>query len=307
MHTVSRVFTRLSFAALCALIVTLALAATASAVTVNLRVEGPSETLFNGPVTTGPRAVAAEDLPGANVNFCDADGAGDQSAANATGNTAIADSGLSYGTSGTRYGFGTAMCRIGAVGTTASDSWTVKINNKTGGFANSGDTPLADGDTVLWYFGPWTIADSLDLVLPATVGVGQTLTGRVDSWDNATDVQSPAAGAIVSGGGASATSGADGTFSLSFATAGSYLVTAVKGASVRGSARVTVTDQPAELPQIAPLKPVNRFARCGKLYGKDSPKHRRCIKVARAKQRAECRKRSARSSSVCRTLAKRER
>lgn len=304
MHTVNRVSTRLlllALTAMAALAVSVLAADVARATTVHLRVETPTETLFNGSVNTGPRTVAAEDVPGSNANFCDSDGAADANATSPSPNTAVADSGLSYGTSGLRYSFGTAMCRIGAYGTTATESWTVKINNKMDGYSVSGDTTVVDGDKVLWYFGPWSISSSLDLVLPAKVGVGQQVTGRVDAYDNGTDLQSPAAGAQVTGGGASATAGADGLFSISFATPGRYLVSATKADAVRASAWVEVEPAAVELPPIGaqPGVSANRFRACAARYGKDSPLHRRCVRIVRAKQLRECRKQAAPKSKLC--------
>src|SRR5665647_3202296 len=88
MHTVSRVFIRSITAALCALALTLALAAAAPAATnatVQLRIEAPGETVFNGAVATGAR-----NLPNTADSACTPDGGG-ATAASATPTTTAAD------------------------------------------------------------------------------------------------------------------------------------------------------------------------------------------------------------------------
>ncbi|MBK5230866.1 MAG: hypothetical protein JJE27_06820, partial [Thermoleophilia bacterium] len=127
---------------------------------------------------------------------------------------------------------------------------------------------------------------------------GQAITGRVDQFDSGDDTQTPGGGAAVGGGGATATSGADGLFTISFATPGHYLISATKSGVVRGSAWIDVSAAPAALPAIAPVR-VNRFAKCAARYGKGSPKHRRCIRIVRGKQRAECRGADARVTAHC--------
>lgn len=308
MYTVTRVFTRFTLAALCALAFALAAAASASAISVDLRIEAPGLTIFNGPVETGPR-----DVPTLGGN-CDG-AASTVSIDKPTAATAVADAmsssgGLGLAAYATGYA-GTYVCRIGDLAEAyPNGSWLLKINNldspPPNGYVTAGDE-VHQGDKLLVYYSAGNPTASLDLRLPATAKPGEPVNGVVDSWTNFSgDVVSPAAGANVAvlGGDVSATTAADGSFSLTFAQSGRQLVVATKDGAVRGSAWITVDPTAAPAPAIVPVK-VNRFARCGKLYGKGSPKHRRCIKVARAKQRAECRKRANRGKSHCRKLARR--
>lgn len=306
MHTVSRVFTRLLFAVLCASAATLAIAAPALAVNVDLRIEGATETLHSGSFQTGPRSLATADAG------CVSD-SGSATATTATTLTAAADWSDAAG-SPALFNFGGAfLCRLGGeTGDGVGGYWLMKINNRTQsspGVYLDGSTPLADGDKVLWYRdAAWPPTPTLDLVVPAKVGVGQALTGRVDQYDSGDDSLTTAAGAQVNGDGASAAAGADGIFTVAFTSTGRRLLTASKPGAIRSSVWVDVVAEPVSpAVPIVPLRPVNRFVRCGSLYGKGSPKHRRCIKVARAKQRAGCRKKAARTTSVCRKLAKRDR
>ena len=306
MHTVSRVFTRLILASLCAIAAVLAIAAPALAVTVDLRIEGATTTLHSGSITTGPRSLATADAG------CSSD-SGSVAASAATTLTAAADWSDSAGSTAL-FNFGGAfLCRLGGeTGDGTGGYWMMKINNRvqsSPGVYLDGSTPLAEGDEVLWYRdAAWPPTPTLDLVVPAKVGVGQALTGRVDRYDSENDALSAAAGAGLNADGASAAAGADGIFAVTFATPGRRLLTATKAGAVRAAEWVDVVAEPvAPAAPIVPLKPVNRFVRCGSLYGKGSPKHRRCIAVTRAKQRAECRRKSARTTTVCRKLAKRGR
>lgn len=309
MHTVTRVFSRLTLASLCALSLTLAAAGTAAAVNVDLRIEGATATLANTALDTGPRSVSRAD------SSCVADG-GFVPSASATPSTAAADWAQSAGSTALVQdaGWGVFLCGLGGeTGDATGGWWLVKINNKTQdppGTYLTGSTTLNEGDKVLWYRdAAWPPAPTLDLVLPPKVGVGQSVTGRVDSYNSETDAASAGAGASIGGGGATATAGADGGFSVTFPTAGKHLVTAALAGSIRGSAVVevvseAVTPAPIDPPQRASA---NRFKRCNAKYGKGSPTHRRCIKIVRAKQQKECRKAAARNNAVCRKLARRSR
>lgn len=307
MHTATRVSVRLVLASLCALAFILAVAGSAAAVKVDLRIEGAATTLANTTLETGPRSLARAD------SNCTADG-GSVSSAAATPSTAAADWAQFAGSTALVQdaGWGVFLCGLGGeTGDATGGWWLVKINNKTQdppGTYLTGSTTLNEGDDVLWYRdAAWPPAPTLDVVLPAKAGVGQAVTGRVDSFNSETDAYSPGAGAAISGGDASATTAADGGFSVSFSTVGKHLVTASKSGAIRGSAVVEVTADPVSPAPIQPPQKVtrNRFVRCNERYGKGSPTHRRCIRIARAKQRSECRKTSMRNSALCRKIARR--
>ncbi|HEV7867959.1 MAG TPA: hypothetical protein VGO90_09775 [Chthoniobacteraceae bacterium] len=211
---------------------------------------------------------------------------------NPSGNSAVADvfNPTDYGTSGDRYGFGISICRVGAFTTTATDGWFWKINNRNStlpqGYA-SGDSELVNGDEAVLYFD--VAADNntatLDLKLPASSQPNVPVHGVVDRWANSDDAKSDASGVVVSGGGATATSDANGQVTLSFPQAGRFLLSATKAGSVRGSEWITIDEAAAVAP--SPIVRINRFVKCNGKYRKGTRKHRRCIRIVRAKQAAE--------------------
>ncbi|MBI4897923.1 MAG: hypothetical protein HY827_06110 [Actinobacteria bacterium] len=294
MHTVTRVFTRSTMLALalCAVIT-----ASAGAAQVNIRVEGATATRANAAINTGPRSVSTAN------SSCVADGGG-AAATNPTAITAAADWADSAGAAAL-FGFGGSyLCGLAGEIGGASSYWLMKINNKTQnppGTYLDGSTKLTDGDTVLWYFTDDYAKPTLDVVAAQTVGVGQTLSGRVDSWDGATDSVSAAAGVSVTGGGASATTGADGLFSVSFTAPGKFMLSATKTGAIRGSLPVTVTAAPQPVVPVPPVR-TNRFAACAGKHRKGSAGFRRCVRAVRAKQSRECRSATARESDLCKKV-----
>ncbi|MFY9488174.1 MAG: hypothetical protein WAP35_05705 [Solirubrobacterales bacterium] len=275
---------------LCAVVLTLVFAVGASAAvnaTVNLRIEAPDKTLFNGPVSAGPGTVAGGvDTPECRAN---AQGVNYSKATVLTAiQTALGAGG--YRTSGTHYSFGTLICSLGGHAVTPVDYWFVKNNNsghpQPAGYV-SGDTELENGDDVLVYFqiAAANITKTLDIKLPANAQPGQTVTGSVAAYDNDTDAKSPAAGATVAADGAVATTDAQGEFKIALPKPGKQLVTAEAAHAIRASTNITI--DPATP---APIVKINRFVRCARTYKKSSRKHRRCVRIVRAKQRAEKRR-----------------
>lgn len=258
--------------------------ASASAINVNLRVEGATTTHFNGTVNTSARSV-----PGGtdDVNCRANSTAADFTEPN--GLTAIADAlGAAVTTSGTHYGWGVLLCSVnGEAPATLDEGWLIRINNKNatapGGYVTA-TTPISEGDSVLFYMSPefTTFSSSLDLKLPATASPGQPVTAIVDAVSHSDDSRSAADGVTLSGGGASATTGAAGSASLTFPSSGKFLVTATKSGAVRGSAWITI--DPAT--PATPIVRVNRFVKCNRVYRKRTKKHKRCVRIVRAKQRA---------------------
>lgn len=296
---------RAAHLALVAALIFTALGATdASAISVKLRVEGATTTQFNGTVTTGPRSVpgGVDDPTGCRANGTAANFA----AANSL--TAIADAlGTdNIATSGTYFGWGTLACKInGEIPTTPGGGWLVRINQidatAPNGFVTATD-PLTDGDRVVIYLSPayGYFTNSLELRLPDSAKPGASVTGYVDSYSTADDSKAPGTGVTVSGGGASAASGVDGSIALTFPTAGKFLVTATKNGAIRGSQWVTVAADAVATPvkpskksskkqKIRHGRKINRFVLCRATYKKYSKPYWRCIHIVRAKQRAEAR------------------
>lgn len=281
---------RVVLAAVAATMMLAIAAQTAGAVNVHLRVEGATTTHFSGDINTAARSVPS----GIDQPNCRADG---NPSAFATANTvtAVADAvgDANVGTSGTFYGWGTLLCSVnGEAPTDKSGGWLVRINQQDStspnGYVLSTD-PLSDNDSVVLFFSPayGHYTSSLELRLPAQAKPGQSVTGYVDAFDTSTDAKSLGTDVAVSGGGASATSGADGSFQITFPTAGKYLVTANKSGAIRGSQWVTVTED-AVAPPVKPItqKEINKQrriaarAKCRANNKKDSDELTSCLRVA---------------------------
>lgn len=266
-------------------------ATSASAVNVHLRIEGQTTTHFSGDVTTAARSVpgnpnnpncAADEIPAvfATPNAITA-------AADALGDSAI-------GTTGTFYGWGTMLCRVNSEAPAdKSGGWLVRINQQDStapnGYVTATD-PLSNNDSVVLFFSPsyGFYTSSLELRLPASAKPGQPVTGYVDSYDTSTDAKSAGSGVAVTGGGASASSGTDGSFQLTFPAEGKYLIAANKSGAIRGSQWVTVAAE-AAAPPVKPVtqKEVNKQRRIAarakcRASNKDrtSDDYKRCIRVA---------------------------
>lgn len=256
---------RVALVAFAAITVLAIAASTATAASVHLRVEGATKTYFSGDVTTNARSVPS----GVDQPFCRADG-NPSSFATANTITALADAigDAKVGTSGTFYGWGTLLCSVdGEAPADKNGGWLVRINQQDStspnGYVTATD-PLSDNDSVVLFFSPeyGHYSSSLELRVPAQARPGQAVTGYVDSFDASTDVKSIGVGAAISGGGANATSGADGSFQITFPTEGKFLVTASKSGAIRGSQWVTVAAD-AVPPTVRPIsqKEINKQRR----------------------------------------------
>lgn len=312
MNTVFSNLSVRSLTALVALATALSLlgvaASSALAVDVNVRIETPDETLYNGPISTGARNLISEDLSPGTVNYCDSDepiGPPDWApvtipSGGATANSAVHDVaeniGISYGTSGGRYGFGIAMCRIGSYGSIDNvQTWSVKINNKSqvGGSYVNGDTPLSAGDDVLWYLGGPNVTRTTSLKLPGSAPAQGLVNGQLTIFKNGSDTAvGTVIGAKVAGGGATANVRTDGTFSIEFPEPGTYLVSATAPNAARSSALINVTAALTPAQKASLVK--RRLARCRAKYrskrgasrvAKKSNlrKYRRCARVVKSK------------------------
>lgn len=263
-------------------------ASSASAINVKLRIEGATSTQFNGVVNTGARSVQG----GIDSPSCRSNGT-PNAFSEPNGLTAAADAlGAAITTSGTHYDWGTLLCSVnGEAVPTQLAGWLIRINNKNntapGGFVTA-TTPLAEGDSVLFYMSPefTTFGASLDLKVPANASPGQPITVLVDEYEHSGDTKSAASGVSIQSNGVSATTAADGSASVAFPSSGTFLVTATKSGAVRGSAWITI--DPAT-PATSIVR-VNRFVKCNRVYRKKTKKHKRCIRIVRAKQRAEKRR-----------------
>ncbi len=285
----------------CALIAPMAVGAQAASgpVPVQLRVETPSETLFNGAQSTsartGARGVNLTPSP-PDPNSCthaydpNTWGYVKQDIPNATALTAAADfadaEGLDHIVKD--FGWGHLLCGIGALLGDDDDFWLVKINNKTqtssGGFITA-DTEVQPGDEVLWYFTNPSVTHTLDLKLPSQVFVGEYTSGSVTKYSNNTDAATPARGASVAGGGASGVTDVNGKVRLKFGEPGSYLVSAAVNGATRGSDVIEVLEPPTPDAQRTAKSKARRvcakYRRGWRKYNKRYKRvYRRCMRSA---------------------------
>jgi hypothetical protein len=220
-----------------AVLATAAPAAGADPVSVNLRIEGPSGTVFEGPVTTDAHLVSTPS-DGNQPRVCDGTGAGNPPGPTAT--TALDDASrlANFGWDGTwdptlndYYYDQMGPDRIDR----ATQFWSLWMN---WGFASSGGCgqPVRQGDEVLWALDDFNQSPLLRLSAPSSARTGEGFQVRVvDGFDD-----SPEAGVTVGG----ATTGADGTATLTFADAGVYRLKAEQPDAIRSNARIVCVDPP---------------------------------------------------------------
>jgi hypothetical protein len=240
-----------STAGLAGLVLATALAAPAAAapVTVDLRIEGPTRTLFEGPVTTDVRPFQFTGDPVSHQ--CDGTPGAPQAAP--TRGAALMATGLTL--EGTWYaGLGPSFSRIdGESVAFAGSSWLIEYKNNAASLLGSCADSIQNGDQVLYAYGPEN-GPRLALSGPGRARPGEAMTVRVtDQHGNGYG------GADVLG----ATTQSDGIATLSFTTRGVHdLKARHEGSAVRSNRlRVCVTDgadgacgtvQPAEPDTTAP-------------------------------------------------------
>jgi len=224
---------------------TLLMSASAGAepVTVQLRIEGASQTLFEGPVTTDVRTFRFTD--DATEHRCD--GTADENSGTSpvpvpTRGAAIAAASLGtpFGTSGDWFSsLGSPSFSVIAGESVAYDPGTNRFlgEYKNAQFASVGSCadPVASGDDVLFAYGDGS-EQLLKLTGPATAKPGETATVKVADASSGAAV----AGAAVGGG----VTGADGTSALGpLSQRGNQDFKAAKSGAIRSNRlRVCVSD-----------------------------------------------------------------
>jgi hypothetical protein len=220
------------------ILVSLAAPATAAAVpvTVNVRVEGPTRTVFDGPVTTDAHDVTTAR---AGTHKCDGTNGGAEPSPGPTATGALDDAARLAGfTIDGPYGnFGIDDYFIERVADQQIDPmtafWSLWINHA---FSDKGGCQkrVLAGQDVLWAGIPFSVSVPLKLEGPATGVVGQPLSVRV--IDGQTGAPQP--GATVGG----ATTGADGRATVNFAEKGIYRLKAEKPDTIRSNTIVLCVD-----------------------------------------------------------------
>ncbi|HET9950070.1 MAG TPA: carboxypeptidase-like regulatory domain-containing protein [Longimicrobiales bacterium] len=209
--------------------------AVAAPATVNLRIEGATQTLFEGPVTTDGKTLT-KDASGPHA--CDGTNGGANPTPGPTMTSALDDGAIGNGFTwdGTWFSFGDfGIDRIGPDAATSSQFWGYALNFaqvQVGGCQQQ----VKNGDQVLFAYDFFSKTHLLRLSGPAKAAVGEPLTVHVvDGQDG-----SPVPGAQV--GGAATNSAGDAT--LSFPSPGTQTLKAEAPSSVRSNALAVCVYQP---------------------------------------------------------------
>ena len=221
--------------------------AIAAPVTVYLRVEGASQTLFEGPVTTYGRQITS---PSGGTHLCDGTNNGANPAPGGTPTTALVDALYTVGTSWD----GTfdpefddySITSIGPDAETATEFWGVLDNWQFTPLPGCEVEPSAN-DEILWAFNAFNATHFLRLTAPATtVARGQAITVRVTDGGTGADIS----GAVVApvstdpvndyetvetSDPSAVTTDASGDAALSWSTPGWKRVKAVRSDSIRSN------------------------------------------------------------------------
>lgn len=223
----------LSLAGAIALALVLPAAVSAAPTAVDVRIEGKSSTIFFGPVTTDGRTVTTA---AGGTHPCDGSTASPPVGPGPTPNSALDDAAAKGGFSWDGPWFGTDFfaSRIAGESESPADGqfWGVYVN---GAMLDVGGCQhiLEAGDEVLWAYDAFSKTGALRLSAPSATQVDTPFTVSATTVANGT----PVAGASVG----SATTGADGTATLSFSQPGVYALKADKPDLVRSrEARVCV-------------------------------------------------------------------
>jgi hypothetical protein len=212
-------------------------AATAAPVSVNLRVEGATQTIFDGPVTTDGHAITTPSSGGPHP--CDGTNGGASTTPGPVATAALDDgariNGFGWDATWSASFSDFLVTQVGGESQTATQFWGYLVNF---GFPTVGgcQRKVNQGDEVLWVFDAFNKTRALKLSGPPSAATGSPVTVRVvDGADG-----SPQAGATVNG----SPTGADGRATLSFATPGIYRLTAERADAVRSNRVILCVDPP---------------------------------------------------------------
>jgi hypothetical protein len=232
-----------------ALLVALVLAALAAApaahavpVTVNLRVEGPNKTVFDGPVTTDGHDVTTQT---AGTHKCDGTNGAAEPEPGPTATAALDDAAKLAGfTIDGPYGnFGIDDYFLERVADQQvdpnSEYWSLWINHQ---FSDKGGCQkrVFAGQDVLWAGIPFSVSIPLKLTGPDSAVTGHPVQVEVTDGSNGAAQD----GATVHG----ATTGPDGRATLTFADEGIYRLKAEKPDTIRSNTVVLCVDPPGAAP-----------------------------------------------------------
>jgi hypothetical protein len=219
------------------LALTLPAAVSAAPTAVDVRIEGRSSTIFDGPVTTDAKVVNPTT---GGAHLCDGTNFGANLTAGPTPTTALDDAAIKGGFTWGAEWFGPgfpdyAIGRVASEAATETEFWGVFVNGVDPGVGGC-QKLLTDGNEVLWAFDAFSKTGALRLAAP-----GATLPG-VPIVATATNLATgaPVSGATVG----SATTDADGNASVAFADPGIYTLKADRPDLVRSRGVRVCVDPP---------------------------------------------------------------
>src|SRR5215208_273104 len=238
---------RLRRTALPVALVVLSLAAAPAAmavpVTVNLRVEGVSDTIFDGQVVTDAHRTTT---PSDGIaRPCDGTNSGGASTPTAIG--ALDDGSKAAGfvwDANWDSGFGDyyPFLQIGSETIDSSSHYLAFYLNWVYADLGGCSQPVTQDDEVLFAHSNFSQSKVLRLSGPTTATTGESVTVHVEEFDGFNGT--PATGASVRG----ATTGADGSATLSFSQKGIYRLKAERSDAVRSNSVVLCVDPPGAAP-----------------------------------------------------------
>jgi len=249
--------------------------AAAAPVTVNLRIEGPTSTVFEGPVTTDVRPFQFTTGADTRSHECDA------TAANGgTSKTPVPTRGAALAAASAAAPFSTAgtffappigspsFAEVGGQTTTfdaTTNAFLVEYENGIEASVGSCGDPISNGDDVLFAYGPENVP-LLQLTGPAAATNGTPFTVHVVDERNG----SPVAGASI--GGATTDSGGNATVTPS--QAGVQRLKATMSGAIRSNALVvSVAPQNQPAAPVAPAVPAQQGV-AGAVVDRTAPRTR---------------------------------
>ena len=200
--------------------------ALATPVTVNLRIEGKTSTIFEGPVTTDAKTLT-KDASGPHA--CDGTNAGANPTPGPTMTTALDDGAIAGGFTwdGTWSPPDFFITRVGPDANTSTEFWGYAYNWQTSSVGGC-QQQVSTGDDVLFGFDYFSKSALLRLSGPATAEADQPVTVTVVDGQSG----SPAAGALVGG----TLTGPDGKATVMFSSTGVQRLKAERPDALRSNA-----------------------------------------------------------------------
>jgi hypothetical protein len=238
-------------------------AALASPITVNLRVEGSSKTLYEGPVTTDGETITTTSGGAHSCDYADNGSAGGfANGGNSAGTptTALHDAAIDAGLTFDAQWFGTGAGNgdpgdffVSQVGSDINQSvapyasWGFAVNSTTAPVGGC-QIALAPGNAVLWAYDYFNKAHLLQLSVPATAIAGTPVTVHVVDGQTGQAISGAAIGQVSSGVTttlpASSTTDAGGNATVTLTQAGTHTLKATRDDSVRSNGIVVCVHSP---------------------------------------------------------------